>query len=359
VLAVLGLLVVLGAAALAVDLAMLVAARTQLSTAADAAALAGAKELPFGSRERARTRAVEYAARNEVLGTPVALDLGTDKGGDVELGLYDFDHHSFQPEDYMPNAVRVTARRTGERAVPTFFAAVFGRRQVDVTSRSIAVGYPRTGVLAIDCSASMGDPPPGAIVPTRAAAAQFIRNIAISTLPERMGVVSYAREAVERSPIRALHDPGEPLGIVNITQRLVALPKGTQGATNTGQAIERAIQMFEAVKPGGGRGGGQKMIVLLSDGLANVGAHGEDCFNSHHVPGNPCWRYAVEAAREAWAQGIVVHTINLGGDQNQRAQMREIAEAGGHGLALDAPTPADLDDVFETLARSAQVALVN
>ena len=57
VLAVLGLLVVLGAAALAVDLSMLVAARTQLSTAADAAALAGVKELPFGSRDRARTRA--------------------------------------------------------------------------------------------------------------------------------------------------------------------------------------------------------------------------------------------------------------------------------------------------------------
>jgi hypothetical protein len=97
------------------------------------------------------------------------------------------------------------------------------------------------------------------------------------------------------------------------------------------------------------------MIVLLSDGLANRGRHGEDCFRYQTQHGNECWRYAVEAAAEAHAQGILVHTITLG-DAGQIDQMKEIAEAGGHGLALFAPTTKELDEMFDTLARSAQVA---
>jgi Flp pilus assembly protein TadG len=356
VLAVLGLMVVLGAAALAVDLSMLMAARTQLAIAADAAALAGVKELPFGSRDRARTRAVEYAARNEVLGAPVTLELGQGGEGDVELGYYDFDHHSFQPEDLMPNAVRVTARRTGERAVPTFFAAVFGRRHVDVWTRAVAVSYPRTVVVTFDRSASMGKS--GAIGPARNAAAEFLEGLALSTLPERMGLVAYASTAAALSPILGLHDPGQPGGLVTMARRIEAAPEGEEGGTNTGQAIERAIELFSEVKPGQGRDGGQRMIVLLSDGLANRGRRGQDCHTYQTQHGNVCWRYAVEAAAEAHAEGIVVHTITLG-DAGQIQQMREIAEAGGHGLALFAPTPAELDEMFDTLARSAQVALVN
>ena len=101
------------------------------------------------------------------------------------------------------------------------------------------------------------------------------------------------------------------------------------------------------------------MIVLLSDGLANRGRHGEDCFHYQTQHGNECWRDAVEAAAEAHAQGIVVHTISLGEEPNQVQQMKEIAEAGGRGLALVAPTAAQLGEMFDILARSAQVALVN
>jgi Mg-chelatase subunit ChlD len=171
-----------------------------------------------------------------------------------------------------------------------------------------------------------------------------------------MGVVAYASTAAELSPIRGLHDAGQPGGMISITQRIEAAPSGE--GTNTGQAIEMAIEMFSEVKPGAGREGGQRMIVLLSDGLANRGRHGKDCFDFQTQHGNECWRYAVEAAAEAHAQGIVVHTITLG-DAGQREQMKEIAEAGGHGLALFAPTTEELDEMFDTLARSAQVALVN
>ena len=365
VVAVLALLLILGVAALAVDLGMLHTARTQLSIAADAAALAGVKELAFGSRQRAFERSAEYAARNEALGEPVILNIGTGGGGDVVLGTFNFADRSFHPEDFLPNAVRVTARRSGERAVPTFFAAAFGHRVVDVQAQATAVGYPRTVAAVIDRSGSMGAPPfpDGEIAPAREAAAQFLHDLALSTLPERAGVISYASDVDVIAPIRGLHDAGEPGQLMALTRAIEAAPGGEQGGTNTGGAIEKAIQLILAADPGEGRSGGQRMIVLLSDGLANrAPGNGNDdymdCYgNQQGIPGNPCWRYAVEMARDAWAEGIVVHTIALGHNDHRR-QLEEIAAAGGNGQVLFAPTPEQLTEMFETLSRVAQVALV-
>jgi von Willebrand factor type A domain/Putative Flp pilus-assembly TadE/G-like len=360
VVAVLALFLILGVAALAVDLGMLHAARTQLSIAADAAALAGVKELAFGSRQRAFERSAEYAARNEALGEPVLLNIETGgQGGDVVLGTFDFADRSFRPEDFLPNAVRVTARRSGERAVPTFFAAAFGHRLVDVSARATAVGYPRTVAVTIDRSASMAAPPfpDGEIAPAREAAAQFIHDLAASTLPERAGVISYASAVDVNAGIRGLHDAGEPGVLMGLTRAIEAADPGQEGGTNTGEAIEKATQAILDADPGQGRDGGQRMIVLLSDGLANR-APNLDCHDYQTEYGNACWRYAVEAAREAYAEGIVVHTIALG-DNDHYLQMQEIAAAGGNGLALFAPTPAHLTEMFETLSRIAQVALVD
>ena len=361
VVAVLALVLILGVAALAVDLGMLRAARTQLSIAADAAALAGVKELAFGSRQRAFERSAEYAARNEALGEPVILNIGTGSEGDVVLGTFNFADRTFQPEDFLPNAVRVTARRSGERAVPTFFAAAFGHRLVNVSAQAIAVGYPRTVATVIDRSASMAAPPfpDGEIAPAREAAAQFLHDLSLSTLPERAGVISYASDVDVNASIRGLHDAGEPGLLMALTRAIEAAPSGDLGGTNTGGAIERAIETILDAEPGGGRDGGQRMIVLLSDGLANRSPD-HDCYRQE-FPQNPCWRYAVEMARDAYAEGIVVHTITLGGTEEDDTyqQMQEIAAAGGNGQALFAPTPEHLTEMFESLSRIAQVALVD
>jgi hypothetical protein len=143
-----------------------------------------------------------------------------------------------------------------------------------------------------------------------------------------------------------------------LTRAIEAAPGGPAGGTNTGGAIERATRLILEADPVEGRTGGQRMIVLLSDGLANR-APGWDCYpDLQEEYGNPCWRYAVEMARDAWEQGIVVHTIALGSDRHWR-QLQEIAEAGGNGQALFAPTPEHLTEMFETLSRVAQVALVD
>jgi hypothetical protein len=366
--AALGLFALLGIAALAVDLGMLVTARTQLGIAADAGALAGAKLLAFGARDLARQRAVEYAFRNRALGDPVVLKLGQGNDpGDVVLGFYDLATRSFRPDDFLPNAVRVTARRIEDRdtAVPTFFAAFFDQSEVDLAMHSIAIGLPRTVVTAIDASGSMGEvlpcgtPGAPAIVPAREAAAEFLRDLSFSTLPERAGVLSYSRRPNEQSPIVGLHDAGQPENLIRQTRGIEASPCGPEGATNTGAAIQEAISMFERDSVPGISGLGQRMIALLSDGLANRDAFDTDCYSYQHQPGNPCWRYAVSSAADAHDVGITVHVIQLGNsDPNQERQMREIAEAGG-GMYLFAPTTEQLDEMFETLGRHVQVALVD
>jgi hypothetical protein len=226
------------------------------------------------------------------------------------------------------------------------------------------MGFPRDVVLAIDASGSMGtngncggNPQNPAIEPTREAAAEFVRDLAVSTLNERAGVVSFASVAQVRSPIVGLHDPGQPLRLIVQTMAIEAQPCGEDGGTNTGGAIEQAIELFDEDEGPGGVAFHPRMMVVLSDGLANRGRHGEDTYGNEGDPRNPAWLYAVEEAREAHDQGIIVHTITLG-NAGQREQMEEIAEVGG-GMSLVAPTPEDLDRMFEILARVVQVALVD
>ncbi len=159
--------------------------------------------------------------------------------------------------------------------------------------------------------------------------------------------------------IRGLHDAGEPGVLMALTRAIEAAdPAARRAAPTPARRSSGRPQAILDADPGEGRDGGQRMIVLLSDGLANR-APGIDCFGPmQETYGNPCWRYAVEAAREAYAEGIVVHTIALGHNDHY-LQMQEIAAAGGNGQALFAPTPAHLTEMFETLSRIAQVALVD
>src|SRR5687768_15600002 len=95
-------------AAFAVDVAWMQLARTELRTATDAAARAGAKELSLSQNTNtARDRAIEAALRNRVAGEPLKL-----RNGDIEIGMgkqaSPLARFEFTPGGPRPNAVRVT-----------------------------------------------------------------------------------------------------------------------------------------------------------------------------------------------------------------------------------------------------------
>ncbi len=362
----------IGIGALAVDLGIVWTAQSQLQTAADAAALAGVKELALGGEEQAKQKAEGCAAYNTALGEPVALE-----PGDIALGHWLIAESELDLDSVQPNAMQVTARRAAERnsSVTTWFAQAFGVNELDVGAQATALAFKRDLVLIIDRSGSMGDgrcgrPGSPAIVPTREAAADFLRLLELSSLPDRAGLVTYALHPEAESVIVNVDEHIQQLR--NTTLAIEAAPCDLEGSTNTGGAIEAAIELFDRdqTQSGPSLDPREMMIILLSDGLANVPRYwtpeiiDEIYANQQADPANPAWRYAVEAATEAADRGITMHTIALVPDDQELTslaaleQLTEIATVAG-GLCLHAPTTDDLDELFLALAQMVQVALVD
>lgn len=120
VLTVLAITVLLGFAALVVDIGFLYVNRAELVNMADAAALAGVQDLP-GDTAQAEASGREYAAQNGQASDVVEVTVPTNK------------------------AVAVTAKRT----VNMTFAKVFGLNSVDVRAKAAAVLRPISGVIGV------------------------------------------------------------------------------------------------------------------------------------------------------------------------------------------------------------------
>ncbi len=137
ILTVLGMFLLLGMVALAVDVGLLLARRTESQRVADAAALAGAASFltdPYNV-DRPRDWAIEYAAMNQVNGEPAIV-----LPEDVDVLLDE-------------EKVRVRVRNVTSRgnAVATIFARILGIYQVDVATVAAAEAYPaeKTGLCPI------------------------------------------------------------------------------------------------------------------------------------------------------------------------------------------------------------------
>jgi hypothetical protein len=113
VLSLLFMTVLIGMAAIVIDVGSWYRADRKLQANADAAALAGAQELP-GSTAAARETAVSYATSND----------GGLKPDDVTFRT------SFTPND--------TIQVVTDRPAPGFFAQLFGRNSVDVRAKAAA-----------------------------------------------------------------------------------------------------------------------------------------------------------------------------------------------------------------------------
>jgi Mg-chelatase subunit ChlD len=145
----------LSIAALVVDGAMMYTSYADLQIAADSGALAGASALTI-SPELAKSRAIEYAAKNFANGESVVV---TEQN--IELGDWSSENRTFTPltgEDQVyADAVRVTAGLTeaGGNPLSLAFAQVFGSGHADVEASATAVYRPRDIVLVLDLSGSM------------------------------------------------------------------------------------------------------------------------------------------------------------------------------------------------------------
>lgn len=135
----LGFMAFMSVTTLAIDVGMLMTAKTQAQTAADASALAGATALAFNSASDYTSSgpAVQsainaaIAAGNGVVGSPVSIN-----ASDV----------SFQPDPVTGtiDRVKVAVYRTAARSnpVPTLIGSIFGIRSVDIGATATAETIP-------------------------------------------------------------------------------------------------------------------------------------------------------------------------------------------------------------------------
>jgi Flp pilus assembly protein TadG len=161
----------IGLSALSTDTAIVAVARSQMSTAADAAALAGAYQLATENRVRgatsltteinaANTQAVSLATSNSILGSAPVITANTSNqsGGQIMVGYLDpinssstLDSSSAPTSKF--NSVQVTILRdaTHGGTIPTVFAQLMGFKGtgVTVTSTATAQAYSISGFQAV------------------------------------------------------------------------------------------------------------------------------------------------------------------------------------------------------------------
>jgi Flp pilus assembly protein TadG len=139
----LGLMAFLSASMLAIDVGMLMTARSQAQNSADAGALAGAVALFYDDYDDrtptgpAVTSAINGATANQVMAadvsvTPDDVEFLNDEAGD-------------------PNRIRVTVRRTAERGNPvsTLIAQFFGMTAADIAATATAELSPANAMTCV------------------------------------------------------------------------------------------------------------------------------------------------------------------------------------------------------------------
>jgi len=162
--AVLGTILV-GFAALSVDVGAMYVVRAELQRCADSAALAAASALasysPGVSEQEAIARAQEVVAANPVWGKELQLDPARDVIFGQARWNSQTDRYEFAALSHgVPSAVEVRVRLTHDSPngpMKLMFANIFGKGEKEMWAVARAMVLPRDIMLVIDCSASMND----------------------------------------------------------------------------------------------------------------------------------------------------------------------------------------------------------
>ena len=141
---------------LAVDIGYMAWVAQQLQIGADAGALAGVQRLRTGDQEGTRDLAQLTTGANTAAAAPIQLDWNgaNSAEGDIVIGRFDRTEGEFVATINNPNAVQVTARRTGDSlngSLPLLFGPAFGFAETNMSRTAIAMfgGGTGSGLLVL------------------------------------------------------------------------------------------------------------------------------------------------------------------------------------------------------------------
>jgi Mg-chelatase subunit ChlD len=346
-------------AAFAVDVAWMQLVRTELRTATDSAARAGAKELSLAQDQvAARNRAKQAARRNEVAGTGLEL-----ANGDIQIGSSTqtnaISRFAFAGGGARPNAVRVTGRRTqGSIGGPVnlLFAGVLGVNDFEPEHVATSTQLDRDICLVVDRSGSMmwvlsggSVNPPGSSDCSRphptlsrwgalaAGVDAFLNELDRTRQRETVGMVSYSSNTTECGNTYRISSIDSDLvsDYAPIRSRMTSLSsRPVKGRTAISAGIDDGIRVLTGSRV---RPFAVRTMVLMTDGIHNTGPE------------------PVLSAQVAAQNDIVIHTITFSDDADIR-RMQDVAAATG-GLHFHADDRAELVSVFREIAATLPVML--
>jgi Flp pilus assembly protein TadG len=343
------------AAAFAVDVAYMQLTRTELRTATDAAARAGAKTLSLQQNQgAARQAAVDAAAKNKVAGLGLKV-----ANSQIEVG------HGTQPSDtskfvFTPggnvlNAVRVTGLRTQSSAagpVGLLLGRVMGVKQFQPVEVATSTQLDRDICLVVDRSGSMmwdingntitapscsAPQPASRWMGLNTAVSAFIVELNETPQQEQCALVSYSTAGTGCGLKFTTSDINAQLSldysqIASEMARLSSNP--VQGSTSISAGIDNGTKELTSSRA---RRYAVKTMVVMTDGLHNSG------------------REPILSAKDAAKKNITINTVTFGNDADQK-RMIDVAAATG-GKHYHAPDAAALEQAFREIAATLPVML--
>jgi Ca-activated chloride channel family protein len=343
------------AAAFAVDVAFMQLTRTELRTATDAAARAGAKRLSLSQDAASARQEARQAARlNRVAGDPLLL-----RNGQIDVGqatqANENSRFTFTNGGTRLNAVRVTGLRTrGSAAGPVglFLGQIMGVTEFQPRHVATSTQLDRDICLVIDRSGSMmwdtngndiaappcSPPQPASRwISLNEAVAGFLDELDQTPQQEQCALASYS-SAGSGCNIRfntADVNVGLTFDYRPIRDEMARLTsRPVQGGTAIGAGLDRGIEALVGSRT---RRYAVKTILLMTDGLHNSG------------------REPIVSAREADRRNITVNTVTFGSDADIR-RMQDVAAATG-GQHFHAPDRKALEEIFREIASTLPVML--
>jgi Ca-activated chloride channel homolog len=347
---------VIAMAAFAVEMGRMYLVRAQLQTAVDSGALAAAiqmKQNP-GNLPLAELAAKEYVQRNRV-GWAITVE---EEAIQINTGTWDLDTSEFTVGGDEPNAVRVMAAQREERLL---LGGILGRRTFSIPRQAIAASDTTQFdiMMVLDLSGSMADL--GRIEALHDAAPVFVDVIEQYGGDDRIGVMGYGARIGYYNPVAQGHSGtlylsapnslnyygSDWIGVLEygLTDDFDYLRETVLGDDNLlagkydnytpiGDSIRDSVHYLSV----NGRGTAKRILVLMSDGLANR--------PNGHGP-----QYARDMADYAATQNMKIYTITLG-DEGDEDLMQEIAEKTGaeYFAASGDDLSAALRSAFENVA---------
>ena len=371
------MIVLLGFAALAIDLSYLRLARLQAQNAADAGAHAALTEFRVTrDQEMARARAVQIVNLNRVAGDLAVID----PDADVTFGGWDFPSHSFNPEAEFVNAVEVTVRREADSpagSVPLMLAKIFGATEADARSNGSSVGALRSREMMIvqDVTSSFRDE----IDQGRLADLTLLDFVNENGFPgDRVGMVTFVGEAEVWTELQRvapnysdIRSQWETLDWCNRNYwpfttaawaeyfhdapDMISCNEGStdpwyaDSGTNQGAGLALAVERL--TDPSTTEATALKTIVLISDGKPQCVPEGTVCDAEVAALG-------VASADLAADASVSIFSVSFNETYNEEQSAYLESLTRGYGTFYETPDASELPSILADIAASIPISIV-